>query len=110
MVRCSTRHRRRRLDDVQAVHLAAQLLYLGILFQLAALVKLLHVANVPRPAGQKIGIERQNHFGAFRPIYRVDVASKCEFSAFARAVADRGFPLMPLHLRILFQQRLQLLA
>ena len=108
MIRAGPGHRRRRLHDVQPVHLAAQLLDLRILLELAALVKRLHVANMSGPAGQKVGIERQNHFSAFGAVDRVDVTPESKFSAFACAVADRRFPLMPFRLRILLQECLYL--
>src|SRR5712692_6664925 len=109
MIGAGASHRRRGLDDVKPVHLGADAIGQGILIQLAPPVKLLHVADVAGAAGEKIGVQRQNHFGAVRAIYGVNVASKRQLPASARTVASRWLPLLPFRLRIEFQNILQLL-
>ena len=100
MIRARAGHARRGLDHVQAVHLATFAIDFGILIELAAAIKLFHIANVPRSAGQEIGIERKDDLGLLRTINRVGVAAEGKLGALARPVAAGRFPLMPLRLRV----------
>src|ERR1700675_1749398 len=97
MIGARTSDGRRRLNDVEPVHCVARAA------QFAAAVKLLHVADMPRAAGKKIGIQRENDIGLFRTVHGVDIAPKGELAPFASAVASSGLPLMPLGAGNLFQ-------
>ena len=100
MIRARAGHRRCRFDHIKPVHLAAQPLHFRVVVKLPALVKLLHVPQMSGSAGQKIGIQRQDDFGALWAQYRVDVTAERQLSAFSRSVTNRGFPLMPFRLRV----------
>src|SRR5258708_15359215 len=110
MIRAGPRNRRRRLDDVQTVHLAASVTGVGKLIELAVAVKVLHVPDVPGSAGEKIGVERQNDFRLFQPVHGADVTAKGQLGAFAHAVAAGGLPPMPFPPRPKLPQAFQLLA
>src|SRR5215472_1121955 len=79
-----------------------------MLVELAAFVKVSHVADVAGSAGKKIGVDRKNNLGVFRAVDRVDVTSESEFCALARAVSDGRFPLMPFRQGIKGQNILQI--
>src|SRR5882672_2322049 len=102
MIRARARDGRRRLNYIQPVHGVARPA------QFAAAVKLLHIANVPGPGGQKVRIQRKNYVGLLRTIHSVDVTRKRELAALSRTVAPRRFPLVPLGARYLFQEVLDL--
>src|SRR5277367_4183579 len=93
---------RRRLDHVEPVHRVVRTV------QLAAAVKLPDVANVTRAARQEIGVQRKNNVSLFRTIDGADVATERQLAAFARAVAARRLPLVPLGARNLLQDTLDL--
>jgi len=76
--------------------------------QFAAAREFSRVANMSRAAAQEIGIERKNDVSILRAINRIDVASKGELRALARAVADSWLPLVPLGFRKQRQERLNL--
>jgi hypothetical protein len=71
-------------------------------------IKILHVANVSRPACQKIRVQRNDHFRFIQPVDRIQHAPKRQLRAFARAIANRRLPLVPLRLRIQLPQRFDL--
>src|SRR5271155_2074946 len=102
MIRARSRDGRRRLNHIQPVHRVAGTA------QLAATVKLLHVTDMPRPAGQEIRIQRKNNVSLFRTIHGADIASESELSAFASAVAPSRLPLVPLRTRDIFEDALDL--
>jgi len=93
MIRGCSGDARRRLNHIEPIHRIVRAI------QLAAPREFSRVADVPRAAAKEIGIERKDDVSLFRAIDRVDVAAKGELRAFARAVADGGFPLVPLGLR-----------
>src|SRR5260370_42550507 len=99
MIRGRAGDRRRWLDNVQTIHLAAGTPCFLKLIQFAAAIKLLHVANMSRPTGQEIGIQRQDDLGLLRTINRVDVAAEGKLGALARPVAAGWLPLLPAPLR-----------
>src|SRR5258708_9362649 len=100
MIRGRAGDRRRGLDNVQTIHLAAGTPCFLKLIQFAAAIKLLHVANMSRPAGQEIGIEREDDLGLLRTINRVDAAAEGKLAALARPAAACWFPMLPLRLRV----------
>src|SRR6266404_2321569 len=110
MVGAGAGYRGRRLDDIEAIHLAAGAIAFAKLVELAAAIKLFHVADVPRSAGEEIGVQGEDYVRFFRPVHGVDVTTECQLGALARAVASGGLPLMPLRLRVKLQQVLQLLG
>src|SRR5882762_7720013 len=61
-----------------------------------------------RATAKKVRIERKDNVSLLGPVNSVEVASESKLRAFARAVADGGFPLVPLGLRKKRQQRLNL--
>src|SRR5258708_40315082 len=100
MIRGRAGDRRRGLDNVQTIHLAAGTPCFLKLIQFAAAIKLLHVANMSRPTGQEIGIERQDDLRLLRTINRVALAAESKLGALARPVASGRSPLMPPRLRV----------
>src|SRR5712664_1609671 len=108
MIRRRAGNARRRLHHVQPVHLAVSATDFYELIQFAAARKFSRVPDVSRTAAEKIGVQREDYIRFFRTINRVDVISKRQLRAFACAVADRWFPLMPFGLWIECKDRLDL--
>src|SRR6267378_2230160 len=108
MIRGRTGHTGRGLNHIQAIHLAAKAIDYRELIQIAAARKFPDVANVSRPAAQEIGIEREDDFGLFDTINRIEITPESELRTLARAVADRRLPLVPFGFRKKGQQRLNL--
>ena len=102
MIRARSRDGRRRLNDIEPVHRVAGPA------QLAAAVKLLHVADMAWPAGQEIRIQRKNNVCLFRTIHGADIASESELAAFPRAIAPGRLPLVPLRAGDMFEDALDL--
>ena len=94
VVGARSRHARRGLYNVQPVHRGARAV------QLATFVKLPRVPNVPRTAGEKIRIERQNDVRFSRTVNGVDVSPERQLRAFARAVAYGWLPMVPFGQRV----------
>src|SRR5260370_9092678 len=108
MIRGRTGHTGCRLNHVQPVHLRAAAIPFEELIQIAAARKFPGVANVSRPTAQEIGIEREDDFGLFDTINRIEIAPESELRTLARAVTDRRLPLMPFSFRKSRQKRLNL--
>ena len=108
MVRARARNRGRRLDDIEAAHLETEAIRSVELIQLAAPVKLSHVADIAGPAGEEIGVKRKDDLGILRAIHRVDVIPESELCALARSISDGRFPLMPFRHGIQSQKALQI--
>src|SRR5258708_16384627 len=108
MIRGRAGDRRRGLDNVQTIHLAAGTPCFLKLIQFAAAIKLLHVANMSRPTGQEIGIAPQDDLGLLRPINRFDRAAESNLPALRPPAAAAGVPLMPLSLPAEPRQRIYL--
>src|SRR6266851_8865910 len=106
MIRARARYARRRLNHIEAIHLAASATDFCELIQFATTRKLSRVPDVSRTAAEEIGIEREDHVGLFRTVNRVDVAPKSQLRALARAIAHRRLPPVPLGLRIQRGKRL----
>ena len=114
VIRSRTGDAGRRLDHIQPIHFHFREYFIGKgvgfgpLAQQAAARKFSRVPDVPRAAAQEIGIERKDDVSLLRPVNRVDVTAECQLRALARAIADGGFPLMPLGFRKKRQERLNL--
>ena len=104
IIRSRSGHRWHRLDYVQPVHF---IVWTG---QIAPPVKIFHVANVSRPAGHEIRIQRNNHVRFFQPVNRIYHATECQLCAFYGSVTDSRLPLVPLRLRERSEQPLDLVV
>jgi len=102
MIRSRSGDARSWLDDVEPVHRIVRAI------QLAAAREFSRVADVTGAAADEIRIERKDDVSLFWAVNRVEVTAESELRAFARAVADGRFPLMPLSLGKECQERLNL--
>src|ERR1700719_3714629 len=89
MIRAGASDGGRWLHDIQPVH------FRRFIFQFAAAVKFLHVADVARPLGHKIRVQRQDDLSLFWAVDSIEVTSKGHSRTFTRAVIAVWFPLMP---------------
>ncbi|MGN6182637.1 MAG: hypothetical protein ACTHQM_03170 [Thermoanaerobaculia bacterium] len=93
------------LDRVEAIH---RLRFVRAHF--AARHEVARVAQVARSFIEEVGANRDDDICLREVVVGVDVAAECDAGTFAHVVAIDRFPLMPLHARVLREQRLHLRA
>src|SRR5262245_58231846 len=94
----------RTLDDVEPVHLSIAV------EKAAAVGELARVSNERRPAGEEIGVERENNVSVLEAVDRVDRLAERHPRACHRVVAIDRFVLMPPRRRESGAQRFDLIG